>query len=139
MGERRIRRLQAHPLGECMASDQNQKFYLPAGLVWSLFFTARKRSLCYVFTPVCQSFCSQEGSASVDAGIADPPGPDTTPTQEQTRPLPRSRHPHPSTPPAQCMLGDTANKRAVRILMECTLVNCTKRTGLTELLPPGQI
>ena len=50
----------------------------------------------YVFTPVCQSFCSRGGggeSASVHAGIAD-------------------------TPPAQCMLGDTANKRAVRILLE---------------------
>ena len=30
---------------------------------------------------------------------------------------PRSRH-----PPAQCMLGDTGNKWAVRILLECILV-----------------
>ena len=27
-------------------------------------------------------------------------------------------------PPEQCMLGDTGNKRAVRILLECILVNC---------------
>ena len=40
------------------------------------------------------------------AGIADPP----PPPKEQT------------PPPAQCMLGDTANKRAVRILLECILV-----------------
>ena len=26
------------------------------------------------------------------------------------------------TPPEQCMLGDTGNKRAVRILLECILV-----------------
>ena len=37
-----------------------------------------------------------------------PPGPDTPP-QEQT-------------PPAQSMLGDTVNTRAVRILLECNLV-----------------
>ena len=51
----------------------------------------------YVFTPVCQSFCSQGGSASVHAGIADPqdqetpsPGPDPPgtrpPPREQTLP-----------------------------------------------------
>ena len=28
-------------------------------------------------------------------------------------------------PPAQCMLGDTGNKRAVRILLECILVKRT--------------
>ena len=27
-------------------------------------------------------------------------------------------------PPEQCMLGDTGNKRAVRILLECILVSC---------------
>ena len=32
-------------------------------------------------------------------------------------PPPRSRHPR-----EQCMLGDTGNKRAVRILLECILV-----------------
>ena len=47
--------------------------------------------------------------------------------QEQTSPWdqapPMSRHPPgPGTPPAQCMLGDTGNKRAVRILLECNLV-----------------
>ena len=46
----------------------------------------------YVFTPVCQSFCSQGGTW---AG---------------------------TPPPEQCMLGDTGNKRAVRILLECILV-----------------
>ena len=61
-----------------------------------------------VFTPVCQSFCSLRGvSASVYAGMhtdleQTPPGADT--------------------PLAQYMLGDTGNKRAVRILLECILV-----------------
>ena len=34
-------------------------------------FTARKRNLgqCNVFTPVCQSFCSQGGSASGEGGL----------------------------------------------------------------------
>ena len=35
----------------------------------------------------------------------------------QTRTPPGSRH-----PPGQCMLGDTGNSRAVRILLECNLV-----------------
>ena len=35
----------------------------------------------------------------------------------------QTRHPlGPGTPPAQCMLGDTGNKRAVCILLECNLV-----------------
>ena len=42
-------------------------------------------------------------------GSRHPPGAD---------PPPRSRHP----PPAQCMLGDTCNKRVVRILLENILV-----------------
>ena len=74
----------------------------------------------YVFTPVCQSFCSQGGVASVHAGSrptspgADPLGADTAP-QEQTPPPPEQTpweqtSPREQTPPAQCMLGDTANK-----------------------------
>ena len=50
------------------------------------------------------------GSASVHAGIPPPP-------QEQTPP-PGTRHP----PPEHSMLGDTVNERAVRILLECNLV-----------------
>ena len=97
----------------------------------------------YVFTPVCQSFCSQrEGvSAPIHAGIQTPP-----PDQRQTHPGTRGRHPSQTrgrpnprdqrqapitptpppdqrqTPPEQCMLGDTGNKREVRILLECIRV-----------------
>ena len=57
------------------------------------------------------------GSASEHAGIPPPPpnqGPGTPPGPGP----PGSRHP----PPAQSMLGDTVNARAVRILLECILV-----------------
>ena len=67
------------------------------------------------------------GSAPVHAGIpplgADTPlgpgtpGADTHPQSSHPNPL-RTRH----TPPEQCMLGDTGNKRVVRILLECILV-----------------
>ena len=56
--------------------------------------------------------------------------PEQTPRLEQTPPgadhpradTPPSRHPPEQTPPVQCMLGDTGNKRAIRILLECVLV-----------------
>ena len=72
-------------------------------------------------------------------GQVHPPGPGTPPRQEhppgqvhpQDQVPPRQVHPPgPGTPPGQvhppeqCMLGDTGNKRAVRILLECILVNC---------------
>ena len=60
------------------------------------------------------------GSASVHAGIP-PPGsrhpPGSRPPLEQTPPREQ-------TPQEQCMLGDTGNKRAVSILLECILVIC---------------
>ena len=46
-----------------------------------------------------------------------PPSPEADLPQEQTH------TPLKQTPPAQCMLGDAGNKRAVRILLECILVN----------------
>ena len=92
----------------------------------------------YVFTPVCQSFCSRVGGACWDTtpwkqtsppeadtpqkqtpGTRHPPEPDTP----RTRPPPEPDTPRKQTlPPAQCMLGDTVNKRAVCILLECNLV-----------------
>ena len=44
-----------------------------------------------------------------------PPGADP-PDQRQAPPFP------PPLPPEQCMRGDTGNKQAVRILLECNLV-----------------
>ena len=98
------------------------KFIWTDILKHSCIFTAANE-VCqgYVFTSVCQSFCSWGVSASVHAGIhplgADTPWEHTPP--EQT---PRSRHPQSRHPPAQCMLGNTGNQRAIRILLECILV-----------------
>ena len=73
------------------------------------------------------------GSASVHAGIPPPPPP---PGTRYTTPLPGTRHPpgpgtHPHRDQAHYPLppctpqdqGDTCNARAVRILLECNLVN----------------
>ena len=50
-----------------------------------------------------------------------PPGPDTPPPGTRYTPWDQV-HPPDQVPPEQCMLGDTGNKRAVRILLECILV-----------------
>ena len=63
-------------------------------------------------------------------GYTPPPGPEAGPIACWDTPPPRTRHPlpgtrqplGPDTPPEQCMLGDTGNKRAVSILLECNLV-----------------
>ena len=54
---------------------------------------------------------------SPQAGTTNPPTPQGRYTPRQVHPLGRY------TPPEQCMLGDTGNKRAVRILLECILVS----------------
>ena len=67
----------------------------------------------YIFTPVCLSFSSQEGSAPVHAGMHS-----TTPSPQRTRGRhpsgPASGTPRPEADPLeQCMLGDMGNKRAI--------------------------
>ena len=96
-------------------------------------FTARKRSLGQgnIFTSVCQEFYSQGGSAPLHAGIPSPGKADNLakadplamrPPWQGNTPLARQIH-RQGDPPAQCMLGDTVNKRAVCILLECNLVS----------------
>ena len=65
--------------------------------------TVRKRSLGQgnIFRSVCQEFCPHGGST----WAGTPPRPGTIPGR--------------GTPPEQCMLGDTGNKRAVPIILEC--------------------
>ena len=87
----------------------------------------------YVFTPVCQSFCSQGGVP----WQVHPPGQVHPPTGRYRpgrytplgRYTPRQVHVLAGTPPGQihppleqCMLGDTGNKQAVCTLLECILV-----------------
>ena len=86
------------------------KYLPPANAVWSKV----------IFSEACvKNSVHKGGSASVHARIpppgADPlPGPGTPLAADTPS---RSRH-----PPEQCMLGDTVNERAVRILLECNLV-----------------
>ena len=77
-------------------------FQFPYGLI---FITARKRSLGKgnICAPACHFV---HGEVCLNACY------DTTP------PRPEAGNP----PPEQCMLGDTDNKWAVRILLECNLV-----------------
>ena len=67
----------------------------------------------YVFTPVCQSFCSQGGgSASVHAGIADTPG-SRQPPQEQIPPLGADTPPpQEQIPPPQWEIRPTSGRYA---------------------------
>ena len=46
-----------------------------------------------------------------------------TPSPGRYTPCPAGTPPGRYTPQEQCMLGDTGNKRTVRILLECILVN----------------
>ena len=109
--------------------SQNQKFnaLLAAHFITRVIqiVTARKRSLGQgnIFVPVCHS---------VHRGVcfsAYPPPQRRTPPHPPEQTPPRKRHspqgpdpPRSRHPPAQCMLGDTLNKQAVRILLECNLV-----------------
>ena len=81
-----------------------------------LIITARKQSLRRLCFYTCLSvILFTGGGVCLSACWDKPPHPGT-------RPPPQSRHPLEQTPPEQCMLGDTGNKRAVHILLECILV-----------------
>ena len=87
-----------------------------------------------IFTPVCQSFCSQEGCLLlVPGGLPGqtpplgrhPPWADT-PRLTTPRQTPWATPPHGAdTPPP-----DTVNERPVRILLECILVSLKNATTL---------
>ena len=97
--------------------------------------TARKRSLRILCFYTCLSFCPRGSLPRCMLGYQS--------LWDQAAPLganPQTRHPlgaeppwdqappsggrplGPGTPHAQCMLGDTVNKRAVCILLKCNLV-----------------
>ena len=112
------------------------------------FFTTCKRSAGQgnIFSSVCQEFCTKGGLPQCMLGSPQeqaPPGSrcplsghpqKQMPPQEQRPPWeltpPGAEPPSPKQafpaqeqiPPAQCKLGDTVNKRAVRILLECNLI-----------------
>ena len=109
--------------------------------------TARKRSFGQgnIFSRVCQEFCSQGGGGLPQLMLGYHPRPGTaqadTPPQADTPwnklPPPPNRPSRANpTPPEQCMLGDTVNKRAVCVLLECNLVVIVLSWNLTEKRPP---
>ena len=67
-----------------------------------------------IFSEACIKNSVHIGWVSRQKLPPPPPGADTP--QEQTPPCPDQ------TPLELCMLGDTGNKRVVRILLECILV-----------------
>ena len=90
----------------------------------SYIFTACKRSLRRLCFYTCLSVILYMGggvclSACWDSRL---PPPEQTYPWEQTSPQEQTPPPGADSPLTQCMLGDTANKRAVRILLECILV-----------------
>ena len=85
-------------------------FLPPANEVWGKV----------IFSVACVKNSVHEGWGVCLSACWDPPRektPSLGPSTPGSRHPPGNRH-----PPAQCMLGDTVNKRAVCILLECNLV-----------------
>ena len=83
-----------------------------------IFYRPQRSWSKVIFSEACvkNSVHRGGGSATLHAGMHPPP-------RDQRQAPPPPMGPEAGTPPpAQCMLGDTGNKRAVRILMECNLV-----------------
>ena len=96
-------------------------FFVITNDTWTNCFYRRKQSLGQgnVFAPVCQSFCLKGVSASGSRGVCLwvwgclPLGPGVCPHPSPVHPHPLDTHTH------------TVNKSAVRILLECFLLeNC---------------
>ena len=96
--------------GSTYTTNHQMSFQLSGEFLAMLLPPAIK---CYVFTCVCDSV--HRGSASVHAGIPYLPA-----RQSPNKEIPLARRlPWKGDPPAQCMRGDTVNKQAVCILLEC--------------------
>ena len=80
--------------------------------------TARKQSLRRLCFYTCLSVILFTGWDAHPCPQNKRQAPPPPPGPEAGTPQTRGRHP----PPEQCMLGDTENKPAVRILLECILV-----------------
>ena len=95
--------------------------------------TARKRSLRRLCFYTCLSVCPQRGVCPSACCDAHTPGPEagTPPRPEAGSPQNQRQAPPPRE---QCMLRDTGNKRAVRILLECILVKDSLRTLIRKCL-----
>ena len=107
----------------CTLSFLSQRaIYFTCVVLMDFLPPATKLGQGNILRSVCQEFCLRGGGESgpLHAGIHTPtPGPEagTPPRHQRQGPL-WTRPP----PPVQCMLGDTGNKLAVRILLEWNLV-----------------
>ena len=122
-----IRQHRRPPVTNCVPLSQ-------VGFDFSLLPPATKLGQGYIFTGICHSVHAGGGGWSTWAGTplgirytpqdqVHPLEPGTPPPQDQVHPSGPGTPPSgPGTSPEQCMLGDTGNKRAVRILLECILV-----------------
>ena len=125
-------------LSSCTISCLQLSVYILPACYYTSLPPANEVCEGYVFTRVCHSV-HKAGSAPVHAEMhTHPPGPEAdtlwdqrqTPWDQRQAPPP-SQVPEAGTPPTgpeagtpqeQCVLGNTGNKRAVRILLECILV-----------------
>ena len=104
-------------------TDSCKNITFPQLRLWPVIITTHKVWRKVIFSVACVKNSVHRGSASLHAGIRPPPPPGTTRAD-----TPRTRHslgedtPLEQTPQEQCMLGDSVNKRAVCILLECNLV-----------------
>ena len=103
----------------------------------------------YVFTP-CLSFCSQGRGCLPQCMLgytplsrhlqgADTPSWSRHSTPWKQIPIWEQTPPGADTPSAQCMLGDTGNKRVISILLECILLQTNKNGYNTNIGTRGFI
>ena len=121
-------------LDEVAPSKLNFYFYSVFNATSVIRHSIKQYHLCTCVTVACVRNSVRGGvclSACWDTTPQDQahPRPGTAPSWDQvhpptrhTPPPPRPGTPKTRHPPAQCMLGDMVNKRAVCILLECNLV-----------------
>ena len=97
--------------------------------IFHLLPPATKLGHGYIFKRVCDSIHRGRGLLHCMLGYTT-----TTPPSRNRPPRDQAPPPRADTPPVQCMLGDTGNKRAVSILLECNLVKSRFWEDLDEHL-----
>ena len=112
---------QVHPLDQVRPPGTRYTPLVPGTPCWTRYTPRTRYTIPQTrYTPLAHP-----------AGPGTPPGPGIPPTQTRYTPLVPGMpswdqvHPPDQVPPTpeQCMLGDTGNKRVVRILLECILVH----------------
>ena len=100
------------------------KLLPPTNEVWGKVILSVACVKNSVHRGVCLSACwDTDPLARQTPWKGAPPPPSKADPLARRYPLARQQTPLAKIPPAQCMVGDTVNKRAVCILLECDLVN----------------